>query len=74
MDFGIDGARQRVIEAMRSGRWEAVDEMLTRYAGAVRAEERYLAIGEAVEALQECAGDDDDTPARNCIAMIERLR
>ncbi len=45
MDFGVETARERVLLAMRSGRWEQVEEQLTRYAAAVRAEERYRAIG-----------------------------
>lgn len=74
MDFGVSAARERVLKEMYAGNWEYVDDLLTRYAGAVRAEERYRAIGEALEALTECAGEDGDTPARDCLPALERLR
>jgi hypothetical protein len=77
MAFGVEQARQRVLDAMYAGNWEIVDDYLTRYAAAVRAEERSRAIGEAVDALRVCAGDEDDEPprpARECIAAVERLR
>jgi hypothetical protein len=74
MDFGVEAARERVLATMRSGRWEQVEEQLTRYAAAVRAEERSRAIGEALEALRACGGEDGDTPVRDCLAAIERLR
>jgi hypothetical protein len=74
MDFGIEGARQRVLETMQSGRWEAVEEQLTRFAGAVRADERHQAIGEAIEALTACGGEEGETPVRLCLPTIERLR
>ncbi|MER3421342.1 MAG: hypothetical protein C4290_12840 [Chloroflexota bacterium] len=74
MDFGVETARERVLLAIRSGRWEQVEEQLTRYAAAVRAEERYRAIGEALEALRACGGESGETPVRDCLAAIERLR
>lgn len=74
MNFGVEAARERVLAAMRSGRWEQVEEQLTRYAAAVRAEERYRAIGEALEALRTCGGESGDTPVRDCLAAVERLR
>ncbi len=74
MSFGVDGARQRVIEAMRSGKWDIVDAQLTAYAAAIRAEERHRAIGEALEALKDCGGDDGERPVRDCLAAVERLR
>lgn len=74
MQFNIDGARERVLAAMRTGKWDIVEEELTRYAGAVRAEARYLAIGDALDALRECGGDEGATPVRECIAAVERLR
>lgn len=73
-DFGIDAARQRVLAAMRDGKWDIVEEQLTRYAGAVRAEERYLAIGDAVDTLTECGGDDGDRPVRDCLSAVQGLR
>ena len=63
----------RVIEAMRTGKWDIVDFYLTAYAAAVRAEERYRAIGEAIEALQECGGEDGDRPVRDCLMVLEQL-
>ena len=73
-EFNVEGARERVLVAMRTGKWDTVEDALTRYAGAVRAEERYNAIGEAIEALTECGGDEGDTPVRECLAAVERLR
>jgi hypothetical protein len=74
MDFGVDPARARVLEAMKTGKWDLVEDYLTRYAGAVRAEERYRAIGEALEALRACAGDEGATPVHDCLDAVERLR
>jgi ABC-type phosphate/phosphonate transport system substrate-binding protein len=72
--FNVDGARARVVEAMREGKWDIVDQQLTAYAAAVRAEARHQAIGEAIDALRDCGGDEGDTPVRDCIAAVERLR
>jgi ABC-type phosphate/phosphonate transport system substrate-binding protein len=74
MSFNTEGARARVIEAMRSGKWDTVEAQLTAYAAAVRAEERHRAIGEALEALKDCGGDDGARPVRECMAAVERLR
>ena len=74
MTFNADGARQRVINAMRAGKWDIVEQQLTAYAAAVRAEERHRAIGEALDALKECGGDDGDVPLRDCLDVVERLR
>lgn len=74
MTFGIEQARERVQEAMRTGKWETVDEQLTRYAAAVRAEERHRAIGEALDALRECGGEDGQATVRDCLPAVERLR
>ena len=74
MSFNTEGARARVIEAMRSGKWDIVDAQLTAYAAAVRAEERHRAIGEALEALTDCGGDDGARLVRECLASVERLR
>lgn len=74
MSFNTDGARDRVIEAMRSGKWDIVEAQLTAYAAAVRAEERHRAIGEALEALKDCEGGEGDRPVRDCLGAVERLR
>ncbi len=76
MDFGLDQARARVLDAMHTGKWDIVDVYLTRYAAAVRAEERYRAIGEAMEALRALGNDDGDAqvPLPACITAVERLR
>lgn len=74
MSFGVDDARRRVLEAMRMGKWDIVDAQLTAYAAAVRAEERNRAIGEAIEALKDCGGDDGASPVRDCLGAVERLR
>jgi hypothetical protein len=72
--FGVDQARQRVMDAMRSGKWDVVETQLGAYAAAVRAEERHRAIGEALEALKDCGGDEGARPVRDCLAAVERLR
>jgi hypothetical protein len=41
MSFNVDGARARVLAAMREGKWDIVEAELTAYAAAVRAEERH---------------------------------
>ena len=74
MSFGVEQARRRVLEAMRSGKWDIVELHLTAYAAAVRAEERHRAIGEALEALQDCGGDEGAAPVRDCLPAVERLR
>ena len=74
MTFRVDEARRRVLDAMRTGKWDIVEAQLTAYAAAVRAEERHRAIGEALEALQDCGGDEGMTPVADCIAAVERLR
>lgn len=74
MVFNVDGARERVIDAMREGKWDIVDQQLTAYAAAVRAETRHQAIGEVLDALEECGGDDGGRPVRECLAAVERLR
>jgi len=74
MTFNVDGARARVLDAMRTGKWDIVDVQLTAYAAAVRAETRHQAIGEALDALRDCGGDDGDAPVRDCLAAVERLR
>ncbi len=74
MSFNVDGARARVLAAMREGKWDIVEAELTAYAAAIRAEERHQAIGEALDTLAECGGDDGEQPVRNCLTAIERLR
>ena len=74
MAFGVEQARLRVLDAMRTGKWDVVEAHLTAYAAAVRAEERYRAIGEAIEALEGCGGEEGDTPVRDCLEAVERLR
>jgi hypothetical protein len=74
MSFNVDGARARVLAAMREGKWDIVEAELTAYAAAVRAETRHQAIGEALDALAECGGDEGARPVRECLAAVERLR
>lgn len=74
MSFNVGEARARAIEAMRSGKWDIVDQELTAFAAAVRAEERHRAIGEALDALRDCGGDNGDRPVRDCLDAVERLR
>ena len=74
MSFNVDGARARVLAAMRDGKWDIVEAELTAYAAAVRAETRHQAIGEALDALTDCGGDDGARPVRDCLAAVERLR
>jgi hypothetical protein len=72
--FNVDGARARVLDAMRQGKWDIVDEQLTAYAAAIRAETRHQVIGEALDALRDCGDDDGAAPVRDCLAAVERLR
>ena len=74
MAFGVDQARARVITAMRAGKWDIVDEQLTAFAAAVRADERHRAIGEALDTLKDCGGDDGERPVGECLQAVERLR
>jgi hypothetical protein len=74
MSFGVEQARARVLAAMKEGKWEIVEAQLTAYAAAIRAEERNRAIGEALEALKDCGGDEGERPVRDCVAAVERLR
>ena len=74
MGFNVEGARDRVLAAMRTGKWDIVEQELTAYAAAVRAEERHRVVGEALEALRECGGMEGETPVRDCLAAVERLR
>jgi hypothetical protein len=74
MTFGVEQARGRVLTAMKEGKWDIVEAELTAYAAAVRAEERHRAIGEALDALKDCGGDDGERRVRDCIAVVERLR
>jgi hypothetical protein len=73
-DFGIDGARQRVIEAMHAGRWDSVDAQLTAFAAAVRADERYRVVEEAIAALKDCAGDEANRPVAACLEAVRGLQ
>ena len=73
-DFALDQAHRRVLDAMHDGNWERVDAQLTAYAAAVRADERYRAIAEALAALQDCAGGDAGPFTSNCLDAIRRLQ
>jgi hypothetical protein len=73
-DFGVDQARQRVLEAMSSGKWEKVPDQLTAYGAAVRAEERFLALADALVALRECGGEDGSRPVGECLDAVRRLQ
>jgi len=74
MSFNVDGARARVLAAMREGKWDIVEAEMTAYAAAVKAETRHRAIGEAIEVLQTCGGDGGERPVRDCLAAVEALR
>ncbi len=74
MSHGVDEARRRILDAMKSGDWEVVEAQITAYGAAIRAEERSRAIGEALDALRECGDDDGAAPVRDCLAAVERLR
>jgi hypothetical protein len=74
MAFNVEGARERALAAMREGKWDIVEQEMTAYAAAVRAQARHQAIGEALDALRECGGEEGDTPVRECLAAVERLR
>ena len=73
MGFNVEGARDRVLAAMRAGKWDIVEQELTAYAAAVRAAERHRVVGEALEALREC-DEEGRSSVRDCLAAVERLR
>ncbi|MFN8557011.1 MAG: hypothetical protein U0531_06565 [Dehalococcoidia bacterium] len=58
-----------MLDAMRTGKWDIVEQQLTAYAGAVQAEERHRVVGEALEALEECGGEEGDRP---CVTAWQR--
>jgi hypothetical protein len=72
-DFGIDQARGRVIDAMHTGKWDSVDAQLTAYAAAVRADERYRALADALAALQDLGGGDTGPTLTQCLDAVRRL-
>ncbi len=73
-DYGIDEARGRVIDAMHAGKWDSVDAQLTAYGAAVRADERYRALADALAALQDCAGQDGGRSVRDCLDAVRKLQ
>jgi hypothetical protein len=52
MENNVQGARERLLEAVRSGNWERVPDEVDAYGAAVRADERKRAIDGAIEALR----------------------
>ncbi|HLZ68672.1 MAG TPA: hypothetical protein VKV26_02065 [Dehalococcoidia bacterium] len=72
-DFGVDQAKQRVTDALRSGNWQSVDAQVTAYGAAVRAEARWQALQEAIAALQDIAEKDGGSVA-DCLAAVRRLQ
>ncbi len=73
-DFGIDQARARVIDAMHAGKWDIVDAQLTAFAAAVRADERYRALADALTALQDLGGGDTAPTLPQCLDAVRRLQ
>ncbi|GEM_PF-1902165 len=72
-DFGVDQARQRVLDALHSGRWESVDAQLSAYGAAVRADERHRVLSEALAALQDCIDRETGCSAADCLAVVRHL-
>jgi hypothetical protein len=78
MQDAVEGASQRLLEAVRSGNWERVPAEVDAYGAAVRADERKRAIDEALEALSSTfdrAGEDTSADALRdaCLAAVDRL-
>jgi|SRR5579884_889740 hypothetical protein len=73
-DFGVDQARQRVVDAMYAGKWDEVDRELLAYGAAVRADERARAIADVLDALKDCGGDDGTCSLSDCLAAVRRLQ
>ena len=73
-DFGVDQARQRVIDAMYGGKWELVDQELLAYGAAVRADERARVLADVRTALEDCGGGDRTCTVSDCLAAVRRLQ
>jgi len=73
-DFGVETARQRVLDAMYAGKWETVDAALLAYGAAVRADERYRALQDALDAVKDCAGDDPPPAVNACLNAVRQLQ
>ena len=73
-DFGVDQAQLRVRDAFYSGKWDLVDNALLAYGAAVRADERYRALEDAIAALQDCGRSDGTCSASDCVAAVRRLQ
>jgi hypothetical protein len=59
-ESSVQTARERLLAAVQSGRWERVPAEADAYAAAVRADERRLAISDALDAVRAVFGDDPD--------------
>jgi hypothetical protein len=73
-DFGVEQARRRALEAMQAGKWETVPAQLDAYGAAVRAEERFLVLADALAALQDCGGKDGSRAVGECLDAVRRLQ
>ncbi len=74
-EFGVEQARQRVLDTMYAGNWQNVDAQLTAYGAAVRAEERRHTLDEALAALKDYADAHEDQRdcVQACIGVVQRL-
>jgi hypothetical protein len=79
MQDPVQGARQRLLDAVRSGNWERVPAEVDAYGAAVRSDERKRAIDQAVEALiaifdqTRPSGAGDGELRDRCLSAIDRL-
>lgn len=74
-EFGVEQARQRVLDTMYAGNWQNVDAQLTAYGAALRAEEHARTLDEAIAALKDYADahDDQRDAVQACIQVVQRL-
>lgn len=78
MPDGVEGARERLLEAVRSGDWARVPREADAYGAAVRADERRRVLDDVTQTLESVFDADPDGSGREwrdrCIAAVERLR
>ncbi len=73
-NFGVQQARERILDTMYAGKWDAAAADVEAYGAAVRAEERFRALRDALDALKQCADEDPSRTVESCIDAVRRLQ